>query len=87
MEIRRERQGGDQRPHDEGAQRDIDDEAGIDAQKAAQGKTAWLGAAAPALGHEIAADHEKHENADDTENALIAGQPNERFARFAALGD
>src|SRR5262249_8796212 len=87
MKIRRERQRSDQRPHNKGAERDVDDEAGIEAQKQANGEPAEVWAAAPALGHEIAADHEKHENADKTENALIAGQPDERFIGLAALGD
>jgi hypothetical protein len=43
--------------------------------------------AAIALGHEIAADHEKDEDPNETEDRLIAGDPGEGLVCLAALGD
>src|SRR5579864_484706 len=43
--------------------------------------------AAEAVGHEITADDEKHEDADEAQDALVAGQDDERLVRLRPLGN
>ena len=40
-----------------------------------------------ALRHQKAADRKKHEDADETEDRLVAGQPDQRLVVLRALGD
>src|SRR5207244_2120071 len=86
-EIGGKRARADERPDQQSAYADVDDQPGINPQETPRREQGGRRIAAPAFGDEIAADDKKYEDADEPEHRLVAANANKPLASLAALGD